>query len=68
MRRALILCSNNVTEAARHLRISRLTLYRVLERSAPWPPESPDLPARVWAPQTPLATSAQGGVSLHGLP
>ena len=40
VRRALILCGNNVTEAARHLGISRLTLYRVLERSAPpVPPE-----------------------------
>ncbi|WP_231557878.1 sigma-54 dependent transcriptional regulator [Aeromonas taiwanensis] len=34
VRRALVLCGNNVTEAARHLGISRLTLYRVLERSA----------------------------------
>lgn len=38
VRRALVLCGNNVTEAARHLGISRLTLYRVLERSAPPPP------------------------------
>ncbi|WP_461602607.1 sigma-54 dependent transcriptional regulator [Aeromonas rivipollensis] len=40
VRRALVLCGNNVTEAARHLGISRLTLYRVLERSAPPPPEA----------------------------
>lgn len=41
VRRALVLCGNNVTEAARHLGISRLTLYRVLERSAPSaPPEA----------------------------
>ncbi|MGL5815811.1 MAG: sigma 54-interacting transcriptional regulator [Aeromonas sp.] len=41
VRRALVLCGNNVTEAARHLGISRLTLYRVLERSTPpLPPEA----------------------------
>ena len=41
VRRALVLCGNNVTEAARHLGISRLTLYRVLERSIPLlPPEA----------------------------
>jgi transcriptional regulator with PAS, ATPase and Fis domain len=43
VRRALVLCGNNVTEAARHLGISRLTLYRVLERSTPTLPSEPQL-------------------------
>jgi transcriptional regulator with PAS, ATPase and Fis domain len=43
VRRALVLCGNNVTEAARHLGISRLTLYRVLERSTPPLPSEPQL-------------------------